>query len=267
MEDSVGSILLHPPKLDSSAQDALLKEVEKVFTDKDTQMMSRLPTKGELKESLWSSKPHASPGTDGLTNILYKHCWDIIGDSFVELTQAIHCGSDPTLSQRTSLMVYGAKANKPLNSTDPKHKRRISLLNSDFKIISGIYNSRFKKVATHTSNSNQYSAGNDRNIHHGINKARDAIYAASLRKSGSGILDNNYMAAFDFMVLTWIFKVLKAKGLDDRVITRLHSLYKNHLTVFVVNNISGRCYPNNRWSLRQGDRQLHTVLLWTRSAS
>jgi hypothetical protein len=35
-------------------------------------------------------------------------------------------------------MVYGAKANKPPSSTDPKHKRRTSLLNSDFKIISGI---------------------------------------------------------------------------------------------------------------------------------
>ena len=151
-------------------------------------------------------------------------------------------------------MVYEAKANKPLNSSDPKHKRRISLLNSDFKIISGIYNNRFKKVATHTLNPNQYSVGTDRNIHHGISKARDAIFAANSKKVGVGILDNDYMAAFDYMVLTWVFKVLKAKGLSEDVIKRLQSLYANHLTVVVVNNVSGKCYPNNRWSIRQGDR-------------
>ena len=31
-------------------------------------------------------------------------------------------------------------------------------------------------------------------------------------------------------------------------------MYKDHLTVVVVNNIHGRCFKNNRWSIRQGDR-------------
>ena len=147
-------------------------------------------------------------------------------------------------------MVYGSKANKPPNSPDPKHKRRISLLNSDFKIISGIDNTRFKKVATHTLNSNQLSAGDDRRIHHGICKARDAINAANSRNQGAGILDNDYMAAFDFMVLTWVFKVLEAKGLDHQVIRRLKNMYENHLTVEVINNKQGRCFENKRWSIR-----------------
>ena len=146
-------------------------------------------------------------------------------------------------------MVYGSKANKPANSPDPKHKRRISLLNSDFKIITGIDNSRLKKVATHTLNANQLSVGDDRRIHHGICKARDAINVANNKNQGAGILDNDYMAAFDYMVLTWVFK-----GLDQQVISRLKNLYDNHLTVVVINNIQGRCFANKRWSIRQGDR-------------
>ena len=62
------------------------------------------------------------------------------------------------------------------------------------------------------------------------------------------------MSAFDLMVLTWVFMVLEAKGLSKVVIKRLKNLYGNHLTVVVVNNIQGRCYINNRWSIRQGDR-------------
>ena len=254
LEQEVGKLLLYPAELSSEAQDILLKEVKKVFTLEDNHALNKAPSSAEVKESLWTSNLNSAPGTDGLTNLVYKQCWDVLGESLVEVAQEIHNGNLPTLSQRTSLMVYGAKSNKPLNSTDPKHKRRISLLNSDFKIVSGIYNARLRNVATHTLNQNQFAMGKNRNIHHGISKARDAIFSASCRSSGCGILDNDYMAAFDYMVLKWVFRVLEAKGLDFNCISRLKNLYSNHLTVVVVNNISGKCYPNNRWSIRQGDR-------------
>ena len=105
---------------------------------------------------------------------------------------------------------------------------------------------KFKEVETHTLNPNQLSAGDDRRIHHGINKARDVIEAASGKNEGMGILDNDYKAAFDYMVLTWVLKVLKAKGLDMEVINMILNLYSNNLTVVVVNNVQGSCFPNTR---------------------
>ena len=138
LEKAVGDILVQPADLDEAAQEALLREVKPVFSSKDNEMMMKIPNKEEVKESVWSSNLNAAPGTDGLTNLVYKVCWDILGDSLTEVVQAIHGAAAPTLSQRTSLMVYGSKANKPATSTDPKHKRRISLLNSDFKILTGM---------------------------------------------------------------------------------------------------------------------------------
>ena len=254
LEKAVGDLLLHPADLDEVAQNVLLREVRPVFTANDNEMPVKEPSKEEVKESVWSANIHAAPGNDGLTNLVYKQCWDIVGDALTGVAKAVLGGESPTLSQRTSLMVYGNKANKPINSPDPKHKRRISLLNSDFKVISGIPNQRLKKVATHTLNQNQLSAGDDRRIHHGINKARDAIFMASSRNQGAGILDNDYMAAFDFMVLTWVFQVLEAKGVAKQFINTLRNMYDNHLTVVVVNNIQGKCFKNYRWSIRQGDR-------------
>ena len=137
---------------------------------------------------------------------------------------------------------HGAKSNKPPNSTDPNHKRRISLLNSDFKISSGILNNRFKKVATHSLNPNQLSAGDDIRIHHGINTARDAILAANNSNEGTGILDNDYKDAFDYMVLLWVLKVLKAKGLDQEVNNMILNMYDNSLTVVVANKKYFRNY-------------------------
>ena len=150
LENAVGDLLVHHADLDLVAQDALLRDVKPVFTAKDNELFRKVPTKEDVKESVWSANINAAPGTDGLTNLVYRHCWDILSDSFTAVAQAVHGGAPPTITQRTSLMVYGAKANKPANSKDPKHKRRISLLNSDFKIMSGIDNTKFKTVPTHT---------------------------------------------------------------------------------------------------------------------
>ena len=254
LEKAVADILTQPAQLDQKSQELLLKEVKPVFTKEDNEYLKKIPNKADVQESVWSSRTDAAPGTDGLSMLVYKHCWDSLGDSLTEMVQAVCKGASPSLSQRTSLMVYGAKNNKPPNSIDPNHKRRISLLNSDFKVITGTINKKFKTVATHTLSPNQLSVGDDRRIHHGINKARDAIQAAGSRNEGVGILDNDYKAAFDYMVLTWILKVLQAKGLDIEVINTILNLYGNNLTVVVVNNVQGSCFLNTRWSVRQGDR-------------
>ena len=165
---------------------------------------------------------------------------------------SIHEGHQPTASQRTSLMVFGSKPKKP-SSIKPGDKRKISLLNSDFKIATGLEAKRFKKVSTHTLSAHQLVAGDNRRIHHGVNLARDAIFAASKSREGCGILDTDYVAAFDYLVMHWVFQVLSKKGLCDQVISRLKNLYEDNITIVVVNNVLGKSFTNHRWSLRQGD--------------
>ena len=71
-------------------------------------------------------------------------------------------------------MVFGNKPKK-MNSIKPGDKRRISLLNSDFKVATGIEAKRFGITATYSLSPLQFVAGDDRRIHHGINQARDAV--------------------------------------------------------------------------------------------
>ena len=252
LENSVAQLLLTPAALDPIAQDRLLAEVEPVFTKADNDILLKAPTKAEVAETLDAANLHAAPGSDGITAFLYKECWDILGDPLTEVAQAVHAGIKPTLSQRTSLMVFGTKPKKP-KSIKPSDKRKISLLNSDIKVVTGLEAKRFKKVVTHTLSPSQLCAGSDRRIYHGINKARDAIQACSGSKEGLGLLDNDYKSAFDFMVMLWVFRVLKAKGVDQAVIDRLMNIYGDNITVVVVNNIPGRAFINLRWSMRQGD--------------
>ena len=63
----------------------------------------------------------------------------------------------------------------------------------------------------------------------------------------------DYEAAFDYLVMHWVFKVLRKKGVSHEVIKRLENLYQDNISIVVVNNISGKAIKNNRMSLRQGD--------------
>ena len=86
---------------------------------------------------LFKSNLNAAPGSDGITSLLYHDHWDTMGDSLYEVIKANMSGEMPTLSQRTSLMVFGCKPKKS-QSLLPSDKRRISLMNSDFKILTGL---------------------------------------------------------------------------------------------------------------------------------
>ena len=250
--DQVTGLLGQPVQLDPVAQETLLAEVNKVFTEEDIAGLRAVPEKEEVREVVFNSNLSAAPGTDGITSLLYKEHWNLLGDPLVQVVQAVHQGEPPTPSQRTCLMVFGSKPKK-LSSLKPSDKRRISLLNADFKIITGVEASRFKKTFTHTLCPEQMVAGDDRRIHHMINKARDCIFYVSKSKLGCAILDLDFIAAFDRQVFSWVFAVLRAKGVPEDVISRIKNIYQNSRTIPIVNNIRGRPIQNLRESLRQGD--------------
>ena len=169
-------------------------------------MMLTPPTRDDIWNTICSSNLAAAPGSDGIPSLVYKECWTILGDALLEVMTAIfHCQELPP-SMRTALMVFGCKPKKP-NSLLPKDKRRISLLNCDFKIASGLEARCLKKTATHSLSHLQLVAGNNRRIHHGINCARNAIYSAGKPgHSGCGILDMDLIAAFDWLCLDWVYR-------------------------------------------------------------
>ena len=95
-------------------------------------------------------------------------------------------------------------------------------------------------------------AGSDRRIHHMINKARDCIYATSKSKMGCALVDLDFVAAFDYEVFSWVFKVLSAKGVSQEAISRLSHIYEDSITIPLVNNVAGKPLSNIRGCLRQG---------------
>ena len=152
-------------------------------------------------------------------------------------------GEPLPLSQRTSLMVFGSKPKKP-HCKKPSDKRRISLLNSDLKLITGIEASRFKLTLTHALSPLQVVSSDNRRIYHAINKARDAINSTSSSKAGCALMDLNFISVFCYQTMEWVLKVVDPKGLDSNVISRIKHISANRVSFPVVKNIPGKAILN-----------------------
>ena len=77
LESSVSELLSYPSDLDPLAQQSLLKEVNKVFTERDNDLFLKPPAKEVGKSVLDNSYMLAAPGSDGIPSLLYKEHWDI----------------------------------------------------------------------------------------------------------------------------------------------------------------------------------------------
>ena len=59
------------------------------------------------------------------------------------------------------------------------------------------------------------------------------------KRSGCGILDNDYRAAFDLMVAAWPIMVLVKKGVGNVMAEWLQSLFVNVFSIVAINGIAG----------------------------
>ena len=70
----------------------------------------------------------------------------MIGDALTDVVVNIFNGAMPTDCQRTSLMVFGNKPGKKAKSLKISDRRKLSLMNVDFKIATGIEASRIRQT-------------------------------------------------------------------------------------------------------------------------
>ena len=124
-------------------QEALLDKVDVVFMEEDNKKMYAAHTLDEIKKVLVKSNHLSAPGTDSIPNLLYYGCFESLGPVLMEVIKEIHTGRYPMASQGTSLMIFADKPKK-IGSKFIKDKRTLSLLNTDFKITTGLEASQHK---------------------------------------------------------------------------------------------------------------------------
>ena len=67
--------------LDPKAQNELLEGVEEVFTEGDNAKLDKPITDEDVKASLLSVNRNSTPGSDGITYLVYLTCWKALGST------------------------------------------------------------------------------------------------------------------------------------------------------------------------------------------
>ena len=113
-------------------------------------------------------------------------------------------------------MVFGNKPGKKARSLLIADRRKLSLLNADFKLMTGIEASRIQRTMSRTISPLQLVTGGEKRISHGVAMARDAIHMAGKSRTRCGILDTDLIAAFCNMVAVWCYLVLEKRACVGR---------------------------------------------------
>ena len=130
-------------------------------------------TNEDVKASLLCANRNSAPGSDGITYLVYLTCWNTLGQHLSDVIREIVKEGKLPESMRNSFLVYSPKLGKE-NSTRIKDKRKLSLLQTDFKVLLGILAGRLKKTENHTISRHQSSAGS-KNVSQAVCLTRNAI--------------------------------------------------------------------------------------------
>ena len=189
-------------------------------------------------------------GADGLRAELFRETPRLWARVLLPIFEsAIHHHNSLPDSFKESVIVLIHKKGCTLQ---PGNYRPISLLNVMAKIISGIHNSRLRKVLDKVIPFEQTGFVPGRSISENIITIQDAIHYGKRNHPSTIILSLDFEKAYDRIQWPVMIAVLKQMGFGDRWLTLTSTLYKQRSARLSINGELSEPFPIERGVL-QGD--------------
>ena len=219
-----------------------LSEESKVFMDAEIQLT-------ELANALKMTKNNKSPGPDGIVFEFYKLFWGVIGNDMYEVLKTGLQEEELAYSQYlAAIILLYKKGPRP----DIRNWRPISLLNTDYKLLSKVFAERLKKVLKEIIHSDQKGCIPGRYIGENIRLIDDILFEIENQSPESVIMQLDQEKAFDRVEWKWLFDTLKRFNFGDVFINNLKTLYKNAQSCVITNGYQSEYFSISR-GIRQGD--------------
>ncbi len=202
----------------------------------------------EYTKSIKDMSNGKSPGTDGFTVDWYKFFWSDISKFVLDSLNYAYIKGELLVDQRRGIITLIPKKGKSRMLL--KNWRPISLLNTDYKILTKGLASRLKKVLPSIIDSDQTGFLEGRYIGENIRTIADLIEYTSLKDMPGILLLIDFEKAFDTVKWSYIIKCLKYFNFGDSFIHWVRVLY-NNIESTVINN----GHTSDHFRLFRGIRQ------------
>ena len=236
--------------VDMTCQQHLFLQLNSKLTPEESLLCDGLISTPELTESVKSLALHKSPGPDGLTLEFYLRFWQLLLPLLHRLYNSSYAEQSLPESLRTSVTRLIFKKRGDIK--DLKNWRPISLLNTDYKILSKALTLRLSRVLSSLVDPDQTCSVPGRSITSNVTLLRDVLDYIERTNEPGILVSLDQEKAFDRVNHSFLFRLLEQLGFGPSFIRWVHTLYTGANMRIILNGfLSGRI--DLKRGVRQGD--------------
>ena len=202
----------------------------------------------ETTNAVKAMELNKSPGIDGLSSNFYKHFWDIIGPTLTQVYNYAYTRGELSLTQRRGVITLIYKKG---DRTKLANWRPVSLLTTDYKILTKVLANRLTTVLPTLIHTDQTACVRGRTINDNVSLIRDAIIHANKTNKALAVISVDQLKAFDRVNHDFLIKTLTKFGFGPQYIRWIQTLYTNITSTVKVNGWF-TAYIDLQRGLRQG---------------
>ena len=209
----------------SETQDSYVKLLStSTLEKKESDAIEQLITEKEIELAINHLNKNSSPSSDGLTSEFYKTFAYLLKDDLVEILNDCYFKNNLTSSMKNAIVKLIHKKN---DKQDLKNWRPISLVNTDYKILSIILAQRLTPTSKKIISQNQKCGLPGRRIEHILYDVQAVFEIAKEKFETFGVVLTDFEKAFDRMSHSFILKTFKELGYGPLIIRWLKIMYQD----------------------------------------
>ena len=240
--------LFEKEQTDPDIQDKY-SQFTQTLQEHQTHAMDKTITLADIKTALSGMNTNKTPGPDGLTTEFYTYFFTTLGPILHATLEEAYIHNKLPDSMNTSYITLLPK--KDTDRTQLKNHRPISLLNTDYKILTKTLANKLKPHLNTLIHTNQQCNIKGRNIQNHNHFIRDLIQYTNDKNIQTCILSLDQEKAFDRVDHTYLHTILQHNKLGDYFCNWVRILYRTPISNLIINNTLSKNININR-SVRQG---------------
>jgi len=203
----------------------------------------------ECKKALYEMSSNKSPGSDGFTVEFFRFFWDDIGTLLLDGYNYSFQTKQLSIEQRRGVITLIPKKDKDTRLL--KNWRPITLLNTDYKILTKVLASRLQAALKDIISEDQTGYIQGRYIGENIRVIDDIITQTAYKSAPGYIILLDFEKAFDRLSIDFLKEALKAFKFGPNFRSWVGIIYQNISSCVVNNGYASRFFPITR-GIRQG---------------